>query len=377
MKILQTCLSLSWGGMEMYTLHTAILLKNEGHEVELLCAANSRLQTEAEKEGIFCFSISIKLPGLGNIVKLAAKMRDANYDIVHSQASKDLWFLVPALYYNAKKIPLILTKHVGSGVIKKDLFHRILYKRVDLALAISEVIRKNLIETTPLSRDKIELLHDAIDVNRFDPEKTDNMKIRNEFNIRKDEIIIGMTGRFSPGKGHEEFLMAAKVLVRENENVRFMVVGEASRGEEKYENSIKEMAAIYGLSEKVIFTGFRSDIPDVLAAFDIFLFPSHAEAFGLALVEAMSMELPTVCSNSDGVIDIAVDGVTSFLFSKGEGETLIHQLETLINDSEKRKEFGKAGRARVINNFSYELYTKKLLEIYEKELEAKNLMPGL
>jgi glycosyltransferase involved in cell wall biosynthesis len=371
MKILQTCLSLSWGGMEMYTLHTSILLSKAGHEVNLLCADDSRLKEEAEKEGIKCFPVSVKIPILKSFLKTTGMLRKTDYDIIHAEASKDLWFIVPALFLAMKRIPLLLTKHVGSKIIKRDFLHRMLYKRVDLALAISEVIKRNLIETTPLDKGRIELLHDAIDVNRFDPARTDRLKIRNEFAIKENEILIGMTGRFSPGKGHEEFLSAARELNAKYINLRFMIVGEASRGENKYAEIIKATADQYGLSDKMIFTGYRSDIPEILAAFDIYLFPSHAEAFGLALVEAMSMELPTVCSNSDGVLDVAVEGVTSYMFARGEQKDLVSKVESFIKNAKKRKEFGKAGRDRVLNNFNFDLFTKKLVNIYEKQLSAK------
>jgi glycosyltransferase involved in cell wall biosynthesis len=372
MKILQTCLSLSWGGMEMYTLQTALLLRNAGHDVGMLCAEGARLKSEAEKAGLICYSISAKYPNPKNIKNTVTLLRKENYHVIHSEASKDLWYLVPALKLACKKTPLLLTKHVGSGVVKKDLFHRILYDRVDSALAISNVIRANLIETTPLAIEKIELLHDSIDAERFNPANTDCDKVRKEFGIDKDEIVIGMTGRFSPGKGHEEFLNAAKELAAVHNNLRFMIVGEASRGEEKYAESIKALAVESGIWEKTIFTGYRRDIPEILAAMDIFLFPSHAEAFGLALVEAMSMEKPTVCSNSDGVLDIALDGVTSFMFSPGSKNELVEKVNRLIADPARRAAFGKEGRKRVLEYFSAEIFTEKLIKIFYRQMLKKN-----
>jgi len=122
-----------------------------------------------------------------------------------------------------------------------------------------------------------------------------------------------MMARFSPGKGHEEFLFAAKELNKNFTNLKFLIVGEPSRGENDYAEAIKKLASDYKLSN-LIFTGFRSDTPEVLSAMDIFVFPSHAEAFGIALAEAMSMGKPSVCSNAEGVLDIAVDGVTSLFF---------------------------------------------------------------
>jgi len=362
---------MSWGGMEMYTLHTSALLRGTGNDVELLCISGSRLESEAAKGGFLCHAVDSKYFNFKNIYRIARLVKERNYDIIHAEASKDLWFIVPALLISVKKIPLLLTKHVGSNIIKKDMLHKILYKRVDLALAISEVIKTNLIETTPLQDDKIELLHDSIDASRFDPEKIDNKKIRKEFNIKEDEILIGMTGRFSPGKGHEEFLYAARCLLKKYNNLRFMIVGEASRGEDEYAKSIKGLAIRYGISNQVIFTGYRNDIPEILAALDIYIFPSHAEAFGLALVEAMSMELPTVCSSSDGVLDVAVEGITSYMFEPGEELELTRKVESLIKDPVKRKEFGREGRKRVLKKFASDIFTRQLIHIYEQQVKEK------
>jgi len=119
------------------------------------------------------------------------------------------------------------------------------------------------------------------------------------------------------------------------------------------------------MQNKVIFTGFRNDTPKIFAALDIFVFPSHAEAFGVALAEALSMEKPTVCSNSDGVLDIAVDGVTSFLFEKQNWHDLADKVEILIVSPETRKAFGLQGRKRAVQFFDLEVFTSKLINIYK------------
>lgn len=126
-----------------------------------------------------------------------------------------------------------------------------------------------------------------------------------------------------------------------------------------------------GLNNKVIFTGFRSDTTNVLAAMDIFAFPSHNEAFGIALAEAFSMGLPSVASNSDGVLDIAVDHSTSYLFEKKNAVDLASKLELLINSPNKREEFGKAARKRAIEHFDIELLTDKVIDFYNETLKSK------
>jgi glycosyltransferase involved in cell wall biosynthesis len=303
MKILYSCLSKSWGGMEMVTLTGIKQLLKRNHKVELLCADESRIQLEANNLGIIIHSIKIgKVLNPFSLVEVASIIKSGRYDVIHSHASKDLWLIVPALQILKSKTHLVFTKHVGSYIIKKDLLHNKIYNRVNLAIAISSVIKNNLIETTTLTEDRIKIIFNGVDLKKFNPGNTDRNKVRNELNITEKEIIIGMTGRISPGKGHEEFIFAANELSKKHSQLKFVVVGEASHGEDEYANSIKLLAEKHYL-KNIYFLGFRSDIPDVLAAMDIFVFPSHAESFGIALIEAMAMCKAAVCSNSDGVLD--------------------------------------------------------------------------
>ncbi len=370
MRILYSCFSESWGGMEMITLTFVKELLKRNFSVELLCIENSRIHKEAEKDRIPNIPIKITAISLLNkIFKLAKIIRNQKIDLIHTQASKDLWLIVPALKLINSGIPLILTKQVGSFVVKKDKLHSFLYKRVNKAFAISNVIRKNLLETTCLTDDKIELVYNGIDTEKFNPAKSNRAKVRSEFNIKEDEIIIGLLARFSPGKGHEEFLEAANILSKKFSNLKFIIVGEPSRGEDEYANLIKMKVEKLNL-KNTIFTGFRSDTNDVLAAMDIFVFPSHAEAFGIALAEALSTGVPSVCARADGVLDIAVDGETSLLFEKQNYLDLSEKLEILISDKKIRDKLSYASRERAKKIFDLSITMNKTIRIYN-ELTSK------
>ncbi|MCX6150884.1 MAG: glycosyltransferase family 4 protein [Ignavibacteriales bacterium] len=367
MKILYSCLSKSWGGMEMFTLQAVAQLLKRNIETELLCFPNSRIHSEAITLGVIVHTV--KASGYFHpleIIKLKKILKKGAFDLIHTQASKDLWVLVPALKLAATQIPLVMTKQVGSFIVKKDKLHQWIYNRVNLALAISQIIKKNLLDTCPLSDEKIQLLHNGVDTKRFDPAMIDKEKVRNEISIDKEELVIGMLARFSWGKGHEEFLFAAKELIPKYPNLKFMIVGEPSRGEVEYEQKIKALAREFGVEDKVVFTGFRKDTPEILASMDIFAFPSHSEAFGIALAEAMAMGKSSVCSNSDGVLDIAVDGVTSYLFQKQNGKDLADKLELLIKSPGTRTEFGEAARRRAVEMFDIEALTDKAVNIYKR-----------
>lgn len=370
MKVLLTCLSRSWGGLEMYTIQTARHLIMNGIQTDILCYPDSRVHRETVNEKITVYTSPFKnYFNPVEQIKISGLLKKNRYDVIHSQASKDLWLIVPALKIASLKTPLLLTKQMGSYIIKKDFLHQWIYKRLDFALAISRVIAKNLVDTTPLPHDKIILLHNSIDTEIFNPSTVDKDPVRSEFKIGVNEVLIGMIARFSPGKGHEEFIQAAAFLLQKHDNIRFMIIGEPSKGEDKYAAGIKVLAAEKGVLDKIIFTGFRKDTPQVLAALDIFVFPSHSEAFGIALAEALSMGKPSVCSNSDGVLDIAVDGETSLLFEKKNWADLAEKLELLINDDVLRRRFGIAARKRAVEHFDIKVFTRKLIDIYNSLLK--------
>lgn len=372
MKILYSCLSKSWGGMEMLTINAIKQLLNRNYSVELICSTDSRIHIEANNLGLIIHPV--KASGYFHpftSLKISLLIRRNNYDLIHTQASKDLWMIVPALKFSGSNIQLLLTKHVGSFIVKKDFMHRFIYKRVNVVFAISEVIKNNLLETCPLAEDKIILLPNGVNTKKFDAGIVDKDKIREEFNIGEDKIVLGMLARFTPGKGHEEFLSAAVELNTKYDNLIFLIAGEASRGEEQYAEGIKRMVIDLAL-KNVIFTGFRSDTPEILSSMDIFIFPSHSEAFGLALVEAMSMGKPSVCTNSDGILDIVVDGKTGYLFEKKNKKDLVKQVERLLNSTTKRKEFSLAARTRAVSNYDFEILTDRVLNIYKKVIEENN-----
>jgi len=366
MKILYSCLSKSWGGMEMVTINSIKQLLDRHISVELICTVESRIHIESNNIGMIIYPI--KAPGYFHpmiTIKVVSIIKNGKYDLIHTHASKDLWLLVPALKLIKSKTPLVLTKHVGSFIKKTDKMHNWLYSRVNYAIAISKVIKDNLLETTALNENKIVLHYNGVDPEKFDPNNVDLLKVRKELNIKEDELLLGMVARFSAGKGHENFLLVAKELSVKYNNLKFMIVGEASKGEDAYAEEIKELANVYELNN-IIFAGFRNDMPEVLSAMDIFIFPSHAEAFGVALVEAMAMAKPSVSTSSDGILDITVDNETGYLFKKDDPADLINKLKLLINSLEKRRILGKTARKRVLEHFDSQKLMDGLVELYKK-----------
>jgi len=366
MKVLYSCLSKSWGGMEMVTITGIKQLLKHNIKVELLCLEESRIQIEANTLGIIIHPVkSHRTPNLFTSLKISSIINSGSFDIIHSHSSKDLWVIVPALHLLKSRIKLVFTKHIASSIIKKNFLHNKIYKRVDCAIAVSSAIKENLSETTSLEENKIKIVYNGVDLEKFNPDKTNRAKIRTELGVDENCLLIGMTGRFSPGKGHEEFLFAINELNKKYPEIKFIVVGEASRGENEYENKIKNLAEEYGI-KNITFTGYRTDIPDVLAAFDIYVFPSHAESFGVALIEAMALCKASVASNSSGVLDIIDDKTDGLLFVVKDRYDLVEKIELLINNPEMRKTLGLNARTKIKNKFDLDIVTEQIINIYNQ-----------
>lgn len=369
MKILFTCLSNGWGGLEMYTLTILLQLKKNGFDVSLLAIRNSQISIEAKNHNIITHEIDSSYWSIPiSIKKISFLIMKENYDVIHSHISKDLWLVVPALKLIRSKSSLHFTKHVASGIVKKDILHNWLYKRINRAYAISNMIKNNLENTTLIPKEKIFLLYNGVDTNKFNPKNIDRSVIRKEFNIVEGEILIGMIGRISQGKGHEEFIKCAHILLRKYNNIKFIIVGHASIGEEEYFQKIKTLTSSLKLSDNIIFTGLRKDIPEIFSAMDVFVFPSHDEAFGLTLIEGMSMQVPNVCSRASGVLEIAIDNQTSLLFEKGNADDLADKVSMLIESQSLREKLSVNSRKRVLQIFDLENYIRQLDNHYKETI---------
>jgi glycosyltransferase involved in cell wall biosynthesis len=367
MKVLKSCGSPSWGGIEIYILRTIEALNQHSDDVPILCLPDSNIQKNARENGITILPILSKGAGrLGSILKLKKYLKENNTDVIHTHLSNDLWILVPALKLAGSKAKLILSKGMESGVNKKDIFHRLLYDRVDCVVPVSDFIKKNVIATCPVGEDKMKVIHDGIQLEKFNPDLFNKNEIRKQLGFNESTIIIGMVGRMSPGKGHEIFFRSAKMIIDSGlkDRVNFLVVGSASFGEVEYEKKLHTEAESLGLKEVITFAGHQSNIPYYLSAIDILAFPSNDESFGGTLLEAMAMKLPVAASNSGAVPEIVIDGETGLLVPRNDAAALTEAFIKLIKDEKLRSTLGANGRKRAEQHFDMKEYIRKFEELY-------------
>ncbi len=364
MRILQSCGSASWGGLEILALRTTQQLKQRGHNVHLLCRQDSKLEKEALKDNIGIITLLGK-SAFKSIIRAKKIIVAENYEIIHTHLSHDLWILVPALKLSGSNPKLFLTRHMGSGISKKDIFHKYLYNRVNRIFAISNYVKQNVLKTCPVNDNKVSILHPAINVNDYAPENFNRKTLRGALGIDNKSVVIGIASRISPGKGYEEFLQAAKILKKEfPAGICFLAAGGKSRGEEEYFNNIMRLTHELGLDNAVKYIGFRENIAEVLSIMDIFVFPSHEESFGVLLIEAMAAGLPAAASNNAGIPDIVIDGETGILVPPKDAVKLAGAVKYLIEDKELRTKLGREARKRAEGIFNINDALDKLEKFY-------------
>lgn len=357
----------------MYVATLSEHLRERGHHLTVFCAPESRLDHALKRKNIP--TIAFESSGYANLrgIRQAANLLShSTVDIIQSHYSKDLWTWVPALRFRGpRNVPLMFIKHIGTQRAKTDPLHRWLYNRVDHTFAISAVIRDNLLATHPISPGRLSVLHHGVDTRRFRFSSSGRKRIRQELGIDPNETVIGIVGRLQVGKGYMEFLEMARTLSKTHKDVSFLLVGEPTHDEENRAQPIYEQIERLGLDNRLILTGFRQDVPDLLSAMDIFAFPSHAEAFGLVLIEAMAVGLPVVSSQCDGVLDIVDPHETGLLVPPRDAGALTQAVQSLLADPSLRASLGRQGYQKVLDRFSLSTHMNTLEQHYYQALTRR------
>lgn len=352
----------------MYPITLSQKLIEKGHNLKLIAHPEGNLLKKAIQVGIPTIPVNIhKYIDILAIWTLAGIIRREKTQIIHVHFATDLWIIVPAAILSKINPKVILTRHMKSHRRKKDILHRLIYNYVSKVIAISELVKECLLESHPLSEDKIPIIYYGLDLVKYDYTRYDGKGIKKEFNIAPRTKVVGIVGRLNPGKGQDEFLQAAKLIINAEPEVIFLMVGE-DIGAKGYKDYLVSLSKELGLEEKVIFTGHRDDIPEIMAAMDVFVLTSKAEAFGLVLIEAMALAKPIVGYRSGAIEEIVKDGVSGILVPFGEINTLSEAVISLLIDQDRADKMGRQGRRLVEERFDLDLAISQTIKLYEEVL---------
>jgi glycosyltransferase involved in cell wall biosynthesis len=217
--------------------------------------------------------------------------------------------------------------------------------------------------------------HNSIELENWDP-SLDGAQIREEFNIEPGLPLLLIVSRLFSWKGHSELIEALAKVKQRGLDFRLLVVGEddprAQPGGGSYSEELKAQVDDLGLSENVIFTGFRSDTPQLFAASDIYAMPSFEEPFGVVYLEAMAMKKPVIALDNGGSKEIVEHGVTGLLSLPGDIDRLAENIITLIEEPLLRVQMGECGYKKTAGYFTPHRMCSDVLKIYHEIIAGKN-----
>jgi len=287
---------------------------------------------------------------VGSAVQLAARCKKAGIQVIHT-SDKKRSLLLTLLLHRLTGIPYLY--HIHNGYVDYRA-NRAALAHASVIVANSREMSRDFLQRLGPSMERIRLLYNGIDAQRFTPEVPS--ALRAEIGADPDEVLIGISSRLAPDKGQDTFLRAAAGVAAQEPRTRFVVIGDDSIFSDNvgYVPMLRELAARPGLAGRVTFLGFRGDMPAVYNGLDILVNAALREAFGLVVVEGMACGKVVVGTRAGGIPEILTDGHNGFLFPVNDDEALSRVLLRLVRDPELRRTVGLAARRTVLERFTIE-----------------------
>jgi len=340
------------GGAETYTIQLIRGLAARGHSVFLATEKVDqvcKIEPGRESKPASGITVDYELPFqtinplkkrnvYRQIQRIAAERR---IDIVHAQHRTAGYFA--EWLWRKERVPYVVTVHDPWHRTPFKKWHGGVFLRV---IAVSDFLRQLLIHDFHFPPERVRTIRNGVDPTRFaGVPREQGASLRAQYGIAPNEVVLSQVSRISRAKGQHDLIEALALLPRDL-NYRCLIFGEGGE-RPRLEQLVKQRS----LQDKVLFCGFRSDIPVVFAATDIMLLPSRREGLPLAVVEAMLSNVAVIAARTAGVPEIITHGENGLLFEAGDVRALASRIEQLVTDAELRRRLAEAGCATARERF--------------------------
>jgi glycosyltransferase involved in cell wall biosynthesis len=240
--------------------------------------------------------------------------------------------------------------------------YRLAARKVSGFIAVSEEVRLSILNQVGAIDGKIFTISNGVDTSEF--ERPGNKQaLCKELGLEQDAHLAVLVGRLHEQKGHRYLIEAVPTIIDRFPKTHFLLIGEG-----ELRASLEKQVDELGLKPHVIFMGIRHDVPDILAAVDLFLLPSLWEGLSIALLEAMAAAKPIVASAVSGTNQVMISGETGLLVPPGSSQALAEAILQVLADPVRARRMGSAARQHVIKNFSAQKQAKEHLNLYRRLL---------
>ncbi|MFH1657308.1 MAG: glycosyltransferase family 4 protein [bacterium] len=301
------------------------------------------------------------------------------FDIIHSNSTYS-WQCDVVTIHNCQKVWTKIADEISQKKLSpvKRLFYKtgkwlpnriicgiekeVLEKGSRKIIAVSEGIKREILENYNVSEEKIVVIPPGVNLNKFEPNTEVKSKIRAELGVDQNVCLLMFSGGLDLERKGLGYLIQALPLVKDK--VKLLITGTGDF------QSYKELAGSLKVLDRIIFTGFVPKIKDYYAAADIFVFPSLYEAFPGVILEAAASGLPILTAKVNGAEEVVEDGFNGF-FIKRNPEDMADKINLLADDEILRKQMGE-NVYKTAQKYSWEEIARKTAEVYKEVLETKS-----
>ncbi|MBD3248618.1 glycosyltransferase, partial [Candidatus Woesearchaeota archaeon] len=324
-----------------------ICLKKKGYFGELLEKKGFKIY-ELDKKG-FGFSI---LPRLRKIIKKESP------DILHTHNTDPLHQgILASLGLNIIKVHTDHNSFANNESKKALLFSRLLSHLITKIICVTESVKKDWIKKVKADPKRLITIFNGSDLKDFDI-KIDKSKEKKKLGLKEDDRLIGIVARLAPEKDIFTLIRAFKIVNKETENCKLLIVGDGP---------LRKKLEDFSYDNKNIkFLGMRNDIPMLMNLFDIFVLSSLHEGNSQTIREAMASSKPVVATAVGGNPELIVDEKTGLLVPKKDHEKMAQAFIRLLKDKNLRENMGNAGKKRAEKYFSIEKQAENYERLYER-----------
>ncbi len=240
----------------------------------------------------------------------------------------------------------------------------------DALVGVSQFVARSLVENGYPAH-KTHAVLNAIDPTAWDY-GLDPGPVRRALGIPADAPVVACAARLFRGKGQDDVIRAIALIRPELPSVRLLIIGEDDRQAMRtsFAAELKELARDLGVLDQIVFTGYRADMPALLAVCDVFALPSFEEPFGLVFLEALAMKRPVVALDNGGTPEVVQHGTSGLLSAPGDVAALAANLLRLIRDQALRARMGEFGRCQVETRFTPERMARDTERVYAGLLDS-------
>ncbi|MFH1198778.1 MAG: glycosyltransferase family 4 protein [Candidatus Omnitrophota bacterium] len=361
MNILHITNQLDVGGITSYCLALGKGLAGKAHKV-FIASSGGELLPRFIASGIAYIPIPIKTKSevspkiLRSFFLLKKEIKQNNIQIIHahSRTTQVLGYLL------SKKTPAhyVSTCH---GFFKPKLFRSMFGCWGEKVIAISPAVKEHLIKDFKVKECDIRLINTGIDMERFGLRPTVyGLQSRKELGLG-DEPIIGIIGRLSEEKGHDDLVKAMPQVLKEFPEAKVLIIGEG-----RTEQKIKKLVKNFKLEKNILFIPSVQDTAKVLEAIDIFVMPSTKEGLGIALMEAQASGCAVIGSRVGGIPSLIKDEENGLLIEPANSSQLAAAILKLLKDKDKRARLGYNARNFIAREFPLEKQVLETERVYQE-----------